>query len=277
MAKSRRSRHEDAALTAFLTQLRSLRKHQGELRPDLENMGLVIKEAYRYKQMGESLGQDFMDLVQAGYEGLCRALERFEPERGFKLSTMASWWIRASITRLLCDAPGGRAVRLPGIKVEALRDLQKATDQLTTELVRPPRQSEIVAYFLDKFGQSAEETHQLMAYAHYNGQSLQDNDPDDDSKPGAGLENLVEQKTFPDPMVVVILRRDSARFRAALSALDNRTQLIIVERFGLQDGEPKTLQQIGQRLQLSRERVRQILVLGLSRLKAAQLDDDTYE
>lgn len=273
MAKSRRLRDEDAALQAFLTQLRSSHKHKTGQRPDLEHMGLVVQQAYRYRQMGERLGQDMMDLVQAGYEGLRRALERFDPERGYKFSTMARWWIMASITRLLAEAPGGRAVRMPGIKIEALRNLQRAIQQLTNQLERPPSHSEIVDYFVEKFGQTAEETHELMALGHYYSQSLQDTGTsDNDDSDGRALTEQLEQDTYGNPDQVIELRHDCAQLADILHTLDPRTQHVVSEKFGLLDGEPKTLQYIGDELNLSRERVRQILANGLKQLQHYKIE-----
>jgi RNA polymerase sigma factor (sigma-70 family) len=219
------------------------------------NLRLVISIAKRYRNTSLPL----LDLVQEGNLGLMKAVDRFQYRRGFKFSTYATWWIRQSITRAIADT--GRTIRLPVHVIEALNKISHARRLLAAELGRDPTILEIAR-------RARMRPDKVMLVLH-------------SARPLASLDALVtEDAVFGDflpdtglaaPDASLIAHDSLRRVRRALQTLTDREQLILELRFGLRNAREHTLEEIGQHLGLSRERVRQIEQQALSQLRRRHL------
>lgn len=221
----------------------------------LSNLRLVMSTAVRYQGRGVPLP----DLVQEGNLGLFRAVERFDPERGFRFSTYAIWWIRQAITRHLAER--GRLVRLPVHLGDLLGQVSRATARLEQQLGREPTPDEI-AQSLDLPAEDVEnaiahsaEPASLDAEVTENGGSLGDLVGDD----GASVEEHAEARERQDWL------------NEALDQLEPRERAIVSRRFGLDGEKPQTFAEIGRSVGLSKERVRQIQEEALRKLRAGRL------
>jgi RNA polymerase sigma factor (sigma-70 family) len=214
------------------------------------NLRLVVSVAARYRHTALSL----MDLVQEGNIGLMKAADRFEYRRGFKFSTYATWWIRQAITRAVADT--GRTVRLPVHIVESLNQLTKLHRMLSLELGRSPTDLELAAR-----AETAPERVALLTQVSAAPVSL-------DAAIGEGLafgDMLDDRRASPEARVVAADARRHAR--RMLGTLNERERTILALRFGLADDCEHTLQEIADRIGLSRERVRQIERQAMARLR----------
>jgi RNA polymerase primary sigma factor len=218
------------------------------------NLRLVMSITRNYVNSGVPL----LDLIQEGNLGLIRAVEKFDYRMGYKLSTYATWWIRQAVTRAIADQ--GRTIRLPVHVVDQVRRVMRARRVLTQKLNRDPLPDEIAA----ESGFDLKRVHELLDLVE-DPVSLETPVGDGDSMYGDMLED--ENSDQPDAVLAELLRGNE--LQTALDGLSERMRHVLQLRFGL-DGElPKTLEEVGSELGVTRERVRQLESRALRELQAA--------
>jgi RNA polymerase primary sigma factor len=218
------------------------------------NTRLVVSIAKRY--IGR--GVPFLDLIQEGNLGLMKAVEKYEYQRGFRFSTYATWWIRQTITRSIADQ--GRTIRVPVHMVDRIRQLYRTTHEMEQQLGRAPTNEELA----DAIGVKANKVDWMLRVSWL---PLSLESPINDEEEDSELGQFVEDQVTPSPIQSTYTNLLREKIQEVLDTLPPREARILRLRFGLENGKAYTLEEVGQKFSLTRERIRQIESKALRRLR----------